>query len=165
MRDRNAIATLVSAGGRPTKLTAEVVQTALDISEQGGALETVARACNASLSTMKAWMQKADQGIGSDLENQFLAAIQEGRHKAEIRAIKIITGSLDPRDAQWWLTHNPTTRETWSDAAAERRTERRTVAALVEAIAAAGLTPDDEHRVLLLIQARGLETPTAEGEP
>ena len=163
MRDRNAA--LPVPAGRPSKLTAEVVQTAREISEQGGALDTVARACKASISTIKAWMLKAERGIGSELENQFLAAIQEGRHLAEIRAIKIITGSLDPRDAQWWLTHNPTTRETWSDAAADRRVERKTIATVMDALASAGLTPDDERRVLLQIQARGLGTPaTDEGE-
>jgi len=65
--------------------------------------------------------------------------------------------------ATWFLTHHPFFRDDFSDAAAERRTERKTVAAVVDAIAAAGLTPEDERRVMLQINARGLETPEGEG--
>jgi hypothetical protein len=39
------------------------------------------------------------------------------------------------------------------------------VATVVDAIAAAGLAPDDERRVLLQINARGLGTQAVEGEP
>lgn len=104
-------------------------------------------------------MQRARQGTGSDLDNAFLAAIQEGQHQAEIKALAIITGSQEPRDAQWWLTHHPTTRDTWSDAAAERRTERKTVGTVLEAVAAAGLPADLERNLLLQMQARGLGAP------
>lgn len=131
---------------------------AYSVSEKGGALATVARACQIPLRTVESWIEKARNGTGSELHADFLRAIQDGRYRAEIRAIGIITGSGDPRDAQWWLTHNPTTRETWSDAAADRRAERKTVAATIEAIADSGLPPDLERRVLLNMQARGLST-------
>lgn len=142
--------------GRPSTLTPELVEIAYSVSEKGGALATVARACNTPLSTVKLWMQRAKDGTGSELDNAFLAAIQKGRHKAEIRAISIVTGSEDPRDAQWWLTHNPTTRDTWSDAAAERRAVQRTLAAVVDAIDAAGLAEEQRTRLLLTLQAQGL---------
>lgn len=150
--------------GRPSAITAEHVEIALRVSEQGGALSTVARACGTPLTTIKRWVQQAKEGTGSELYADFWAAIQEGRHKAEIRALKIITGSEDPRDAQWWLTHNPTTRDTWSDAAAERRTERKTVATVLEAVAAAGLPPELERTLLLQMQARGLGAAPQEGD-
>ena len=84
-------------------------------------------------------------------------------HLAEIRAIQRVTESQDPRDAQWWLTHHPTTRDDWSDAAAERRTERRTMATVLEAVAAAGLTPEQEQALLLQMQARGLGAEKPQG--
>ena len=145
--------------GRPPSITPEHVEIAFNVSSKGGALATVARACNTPLSTVKLWMQRARQGTGSDLDNAFLAAIQKGQHQAEIKALAIITGSQEPRDAQWWLTHHPTTRDTWSDAAAERRTERKTVGTVLEAVAAAGLPADLERNLLLQMQARGLGAP------
>jgi len=115
-------------------------------------------------------MQRAEKETGSKYETAFLQAIQEGNHAAEIRALEVITGANrsilapDPRDARWWLTHNPSTRETWSDAAAERKTERRTVATVLEAVAATALTPDQERTLLLQMQARGLGAVQGEGE-
>ena len=132
------------------------MEIAYNVSEQGGAIETVARACRAPLSTVKLWMQRAKEGRGSELDNAFLAAIEEGRYKSEIRAIKIITGSEDPRDAQWWLTHHPTTRDTWSDAAATRREVSRVMAEVCTVIESSGLSAEEQTRLLLALQARGL---------
>ncbi len=115
------------------------------------------------------WMQRAEKETGSKYESAFLQAIQEGNHAAEIRALEVITGANrsilapDPRDARWWLTHNPTTRETWSDAASERRAVQRAMAGVVTAIDGAGLTDDQRMRLLLGIQAQGIGVP-AEGE-
>ncbi len=58
--------------------------------------------------------------------------------------------------ATWLLTHHPRLRDHFSDAAIDRRIEKRTVASIIDAIAAAGLPPDQERAVLLQIQARGL---------
>jgi transposase-like protein len=151
--------------GRPTALTPEHVETARRICMAGGAMSTVANALGVNLSTVKLWMQRAREGRGSELDNAFLAAIQDARYKAEIRALQIVTGSEDPRDAQWWLTHNPSTRETWSDAAAERRAVQRTLTGVVAAIDAAGLTDDQRTRLLLTMQAQGVGVQVeAEGE-
>lgn len=148
--------------GRPSTITAEHVEIARDVSAKGGALSTVARACNTPLSTVKLWMQRAKKGTGSDLDNAFLAAIQEGQHKAEIRAISIVTGSEDPRDAQWWLTHHPTTRDTWSDAAAERRAVTAAMQPVIRAIA--GLPPEQRQSLILAIEAEGGRLPEADSE-
>lgn len=142
--------------GRPSTLTAEHVEIARTVAEQGGALSTVATACNTPLRTVQSWLTQAKAGEGSELHQAFLRAIQEGQHVAEIRALQIITGSLDPRDAQWWLTHNPSTRDTWSDAAAERRAVQRTLGSVVAAIEAADLSDDQRTRLLLNLQAQGL---------
>ncbi len=124
----------------------------------------VANACGVSLSTVKLWLQHGRKGTGNDLHTRFSAAIQEGHFEAERKAVEIITSSGDPKSLAWWLTHHPATRETWSDAAAERKTERRTVATVLEAVAASGLTPDQEHTLLLQMQARGLGAVQREGE-
>ncbi len=149
--------------GRPSTLTDEHVEIARTVTEQGGALTTVATACKTPLRTVQSWLTQAKAGEGSELHQAFLRAIQEGQHIAEIRALQTITGSLDPRDAQWWLTHNPSTRDTWSDAAAERRAVQRTLGSVVQAIESADLTPEQRTRLLLNLQAQGLGLP-AEGE-
>lgn len=146
-------APLTVPAGRPSTLTTEHVEIARSVSEKGGALATVARACSTPLSTVKNWIQSAKHGSGSELHAAFWAAIQEGRHKAEIRAIQIITGSEEPRDAQWWLTHNPTTRDTWSDAAAERRAVAAAMQPVIKALAT--LPPEQRQSLILAIEAEG----------
>ena len=158
-----AIASVIRVpAGRPSTLTADLVDIAYSVSEKGGALTTVARACKTPLSTVKLWMKRAREGSGSDLDNAFLAAIEEGRHKAEIRAIGIITGSEDPRSAQWWLTHNPVTRETWSDAAAERRAVAAAMAPVSKALAT--LAPEQRLSLILAIEAEGGRLPELDDE-
>lgn len=149
--------------GRPSTLTPELVDIAFSVSEKGGALATVARACHTPLRTVQGWIEKAKSGTGSELHDAFLHAIQEGRHRAEIRAIGIITGSEDPRDAQWWLTHNPTTRETWSDAAAERRAVTAAMAPVIKALGT--LPPEQRQSLILAIEAEGGRLPEADDEP
>lgn len=140
-----------------------MVDIALDVAEKGGALATVARACRTPLRTVQNWIEKAKSGTGSDLHDAFWHAIQEGRHRAEIRAISIITGSEDPRDAQWWLTHNPTTRDTWSDAAAERRAVAAAMAPVAKALQT--LPPEQRESLILAIEAEGGRLPEADSEP
>lgn len=143
--------------GRPSTITHEHVEIARVVSSKGGALATVARACGTSLTSVKRWIQTAKEGLGSDLHADFWAAIQEGQHQAEIRALGIITGSEEPRDAQWWLTHHPTTRNTWSDAAAERRAVNAALAPVAKALAA--LPPEQRQNLILAIQAEGGSLP------
>ena len=145
--------------GRPSTLTAEHVEIAYRVSEKGGALATVARACGIPLRTVQNWIEKAKAGTGSDLHNAFWRSIQDGRSRAEIRAIGIITGSEDPRDAQWWLTHNPTTRETWSDAAAERRAVQRSQDRTIAVLEAAPELTNEQRRMLFARLAAAGEHP------
>jgi len=141
--------------GRPSLLTPELVASAGNIAAMGGAPQTIADACRVSLRTVMRWIQEGKEQK-SELAISFWHAIQEGQHAAEIAAIQKVLESQDPRDAQWWLTHHPRTRETWSDAAADRRAERKTVATVLEAMAAAGLPADLEQALILQMQARGL---------
>ena len=150
---------LIVPAGRPCNLSEEHIAIARDVSQAGGALPTIATACRVPLRTVERWFQQGKEGTGSQLHESFWRAIQDGYHLAEIKAIKKVTESAEPRDAQWWLTHHPMTRETWSDAAAERRTERRVIGDVVLAITAAKLPPEQERTILLQLQARGLGVP------
>lgn len=148
--------------GRPSLLTPELVARAKGVAAKGGAPQTIADACGVSLRTVVRWMQEGREEK-SELAIDFWRAIQAGQHEAEIAAIGRVLNSQDPRDAQWWLTHHPRTRETWSDAAADRRTERKTMATVLEAVAAVELPAELEQALLLQMQARGLGTQAPEG--
>ena len=139
-----------------------MVRIAGEVAAAGGAIPTIADACGVSVPTVKNWMRQGKEQQSPE-SIAFLSAIQEGTHTAEIEAIKKVCASRDPRDAQWWLTHHPRTRETWSDAAADRRAERKTMATVLEAVAAVDLPAELEHALLLQMQARGLGTQAPEG--
>ena len=149
--------------GRPSKLTAEHVEIAREVSAKGGAITTVARACGTPVRTVNGWIRKAKDGEGSSLHQDFWQAIQDGQHKAEIRAIGVITGSDDPRSAQWWLTHHPSTRDTWSDAAAERRAVTAAMQPVIKALAS--LPPEQRQALILAIEAEGGRLPEVDDEP
>jgi DNA-directed RNA polymerase specialized sigma24 family protein len=123
---------------------------------------TVARACNVSTRTVESWLKTARDGNGNELQNAFLRAIQSGISAAEKKAIKKILDAEDPRNAQWFLTHHPMLRDTWSDAAAERRAATTVLTAVVKALDTAGLPPDQRQSVLLNIQAQGLALPASD---
>jgi len=148
--------------GRPSLLTPELVEIAGEIAEAGGAVPTIARACNVSVRTIDNWLKVARDGNGNELQNAFLQAIQSGTVLAERRAIKKILDAEDPRNAQWFLTHHPMLRDTWSDAAAERRAATTVLTAVVKALDTAGLPPDQRQSVLLNIQAQGLALPASD---
>lgn len=164
----------VSVGGRPSKLTAELVKAARLEAEHGFPVALIADRLGVGRSTVSNWIKNADTKGEDSLEYKFREAI----FLADAEKCKNLLSGLqasaagDPANgispnawaATWLLTHHPRLRDHFSDAAAERRTERKTVAAVVDAIAAAGLTPEDERRVMLQINARGLETPEGEGE-
>jgi hypothetical protein len=167
----------VSAGGRPSKLTTELVKAARIEAAHGLPVALIADRLGIGRTTAHTWIRNADNKGEDSLEYKFRAAI----FLADAEECKNLLGGLrtaasgskdnpgNPWAASWLLTHHPRLRDHFSDAAAERRTERKTIATVVDAIAAAGLAPDDERRVLLQIQARGLGTPAdepgAEGEP
>ncbi len=158
--------------GRPSKLTPELVEAAGELAAAGLTISKIALSIGVTERTVYDWMREAKVSPETDLRAQFSQAIHEGwinTGKNYLQNLKVHAASQGGIPAAtWFLTHHPFFRDDFSDAAAERRTERKTVATVVDAIAAAGLAPDDERRVLLQIQARGLGTPAdepgAEGE-
>lgn len=176
MRERSAASSVPA--GRPSKLTTELVEAARIEAAHGLPVALIADRLGIGRSTASRWIKNADENGEDSLEYQFREAIfladaekcQNLLSGLQIAAIGSVEKGIAPNAwaATWLLTHHPRLRDHFSDAAAERRTERKTVATVVDAIAAAGLAPDDERRVLLQIQARGLGTPAdepgAEGE-
>lgn len=122
--------------------------------------------------TASHWMAAADEKGEDSLEYQFRQAIfiadanscEHLLSGLELAARGSQESAPNAWAATWLLTHHPRLRDHFSDAAAERRTERRAVATFLEAVAATGLTPDQEHTLMLQMQARGLGAVQGEGE-
>lgn len=110
--------------------------------------------------TWKRWISK---GKKSDDDSSPEARLWHTIHRGASELAQKYLGSLHGQAAQgnvpaitWLLTHHPVTRDEFSDAAADRRVERRTMASVVDAIASANLPPEQERLLLLNLQARGL---------
>ena len=115
------------------------------------------------------WMQAADED--GDEESSLKVQFRKAIHESGVQLAKAQLGNLRDQAAEgstqaatWLLTHHPALRDHFSDAAAERKTERKTVATVLEAVAAAGLPPELERTLLLQMQARGLGATPQEGE-
>jgi DNA-directed RNA polymerase specialized sigma24 family protein len=166
MRDRNAA--LPVPAGRPSKLTPAMVGAAGTMAASGLTITLIAAFLGINRKTAHDWIKEGREAPEDDLRAQFRNALHEGwvnAGKNYLQNLKEQSANGSTTAATWFLTHHPFFREEFSDNAAERRTEKRTLAQVVDAIAASGLTPDDERRVLLQIQARGLGTPAVdEGE-
>jgi transposase-like protein len=115
------------------------------------------------------WRRDAEQDDdeSGSLKVQFSKAISDAGAqlaKTQVQNLVFQAAEGSTQAATWLLTHHPSTRDHFSDAAAERRTERKTVAIVLEAVAAAGLPPELERTLLLHMQARGLGAAPQEGE-
>jgi hypothetical protein len=168
MRDRNAA--LPVPAGRPSKLTPEAVARAGELAAAGLTLGKIALGLGVEERTVTYWMKEGREVPDADLKAQFFRSIHEGWLETGKNYLQNLKNHAANQGgtaaATWFLTHHPFFRDDFSDAAADRRVERKTIATVMDALASAGLNPDDERRVLLQIQARGLGTPPAdEGEP
>lgn len=143
--------------GRPSLLTPQLIEVAEEAAAAGGALSTIAAACGVHTETVENWLKAHRNGKGTELHEAFFAAVQRGQHQAELRAVRKICEFADSRDAQWWLTHNPRTRETWSDAAATRREIDRVLGQVAKGILESRLPDDQKAAVMLSIRAQGIQ--------
>lgn len=115
------------------------------------------------------WRRDADEDgdESGSLKAQFSKAISDAGAqlaKTQVQNLVFQASEGSTQAATWLLTHHPSTRDHFSDAAAERKVERRTMSTVLEAIAAAGLPADMERTLLLQMQARGLGAAPQEGE-
>lgn len=158
------------AHGRPHTLTEEIVERAEQLAAKGITQSSLPFHLGVPERTFKRWLQKGRTETGTELETRLWHAIFSGAATLEEKYASTLDSKATAGDSSacmWLLTHHPVLRHSWSDAAAERRTEKRTVATVIDAIAAAGLPADMERRVLLQIHARGLsaDQPPAEQDP
>ena len=114
------------------------------------------------------WIQAADEDGDEEisLKAQFRKAINDSAvqlAKTHLSNLQHQSNEGNTQAATWLLTHHPALREHFSDAAADRRTERKTMATVLEAVAAVDLPAELEHALLLQMQARGLGTQQQEG--
>jgi len=75
--------------------------------------------------------------------------------EALVAAVAHAAGS-DWKAAGWLLQHLPKHRDLYGEQAHDERVRREILARVMDAISAAGFVPDDERRLLLQMQARGL---------
>ena len=153
--------------GRPSKLTPELVAKAREIAAEGLPVALIADRLEIGRRTAHTWIQNADEKGEDSLEHQFRQAIflSDAEECSNLLSqLRTSAKSGNPWSATWLLTHHPRLRDHFSDAAAERRTERKTMATVLDAVAAAGLPADLEHTLLLQMQARGLGAVQSEGE-
>lgn len=126
----------------------------------GAALEHIAPALGVSYSSLKEWLGNARKGNCTELELDLLAAFNEGRAMGALTLVKHIHDAAangDPRSAQWMLTHSPHYRRHYSDSAAERRAFRDGLELAAAAAAEAGLSTEQERKLLLHLQAKSGE--------
>lgn len=151
--------------GRPSKLTEDLVQAAQQHAAAGLPVALIAEKIGVHPQTCNRWLREADERPEDSLHRQFRAAIfsSDAEYCRQLLAgLKKSADDGNAWSATWLLTHHPRLRDHFSDAAADRRVERRTMASVVDAIASSGLPPEQERLLLLNLQARGLGAVPAE---
>lgn len=144
------------------KLTADLIPRARELAALGLPLALIADALGVHRATLHRWRTEAGP---EGLERDLCDAIEEGQREGILQLLGQLreAAASDWRAAAWALTHHPATREHFSDAGYERRAERQTLSVVCEAIAASGLSLDDQQRLLLQLQAHGLGAAIPEG--
>lgn len=112
--------------------------------------------------TWRRWIAQSKDADPDTMHGKLCAIINGGASKLAESYLNSLNGQAELGNVNaitWLLTHHPILRDQFSDAAAERRTERRVIGDVVLAITAAGLPPEQERTILLQLQARGLGVP------
>jgi hypothetical protein len=142
------------AGGRPSLLTPEAVAIAAEVAREAPTLRAIGHALGVRPDTVRDWIKKGDRADAPPLHAEFSRAIHGALAEAEMRLVaKIAAG--EPRDCAWLLTHSPFFRDDWSDAAAVRAAVRASQEAMLRAIEASTLTPEQRHELYLRLAAAG----------
>jgi sugar phosphate isomerase/epimerase len=145
---------------RHYKLDEDVIAKMREYAASGAALEHIAPAIGVSYCSLKNWLSNARGDNPTELELDLLAAYNEGRAAGALKFASLIHKAAeegDARSAQWMLTHSPHYRRHYSDSAAERRAFRDGLELAATAAAEAGLSPEQERKLLLHLQAKSGE--------
>jgi glycosyltransferase involved in cell wall biosynthesis len=165
---REGFAVIRSGRGRVRQMNAGAAQASGIIliflhalAATGLPVPSIAEACGVSPSGFRAWLQRAREGNGDELEVALLERIQAGQFEAEQT---LLTRVLNHSAQDWWaaawcLTHHPRHRELYSDAAALRREQQRVLGLVADGILASRLTDAQKQEVILCIKARGAGLP------
>ena len=147
--------------GRPSLISPEIVEEAGRLAAIGFPLSKIAQALNIHRSTLHRWIDEGATAPEDSLERRFRDNINAGYLKTgaeHLQNLRRQSADGSTAAATWFLTHHPFFRDDFSDAAADRRVEKRTMATVMEAIIAAGLPPEQERILQLSLKARGLGT-------
>lgn len=145
---------------RHYKLNADVIAKMREYAASGAALEHIAPALGVSYRVLQMWISNARGDNPTEEELQLLQAFDEGRAAGALKFASLIHKAAeegDARSAQWMLTHSPHYRRHYSDSAAERRAFRDGLELAAAAAAEAGLSPEQERKLLLHLQAKSGE--------
>ena len=126
------------------------------------ALASAAKTCGASAAGVSArammqWLDNAKTVDATPEEVRLLQSVNEGRAAGGMRLMSKIAEQADDGDLKAstrMLTHAPAFRAHYSDNAAVTRARQEGIEAVLQAIAEAGLAPDQERDLLLRITAK-----------
>ena len=142
---------------RHYKLNDDVIKKVRFLAEFGAPLEHIAPAAGISYQTIWQALKNAKGPDPTPQEIKLSEAIEEGRAAGGMRLISKVAEQADEGDfkaATWMLTHSPAFRDYYSDNAAVTRAKQEGIEAALQAIAEAGLAPDQERDLLLRITAK-----------
>jgi len=142
---------------RHYKLNDDVIKKVRFLAEYGAPLEHIAPAAGVSARAMMQWLDNAKTLDATPEEVRLLQSVNEGRAAGGMRLMSKIAEQADDGDLKastWMLTHAPAFRAHYSDNAAVTRAKQEGIEAVLQAIAEAGLAPDQERDLLLRITAK-----------
>jgi hypothetical protein len=154
------------AGGRPTKLTEDLLVEVEKLCSRGLPDCMVRAVADVSDRTWKRWLEAAETAEPDSLHYRFRRITQSGVAKVNSRYLGYLHEQAENGNVNaitWYLTHHPKLREVWSDAAAERRAVAAAMAPVSKALAT--LPPEQRLSLVLAIEAEGGRLPEADDEP
>jgi len=147
----------VKPARRHYKLNDDVIKKVRFLAEFGAPLQHIAPAAGVSYDLLWQSLKNAKGPDPTPEEIKLSEAIEAGRAAGGMRLINKIAEQAENGDMKastWMLTHAPAFREHYSDNAAATRARQEGIEAAVQAIAEAGLTPEQERDLLLRITAK-----------
>ena len=154
------------AGGRPSKLTEELLAEVEKLCNRGLPDCMVRAAADIPETTWRRWLATGETAESDSLHFRFRRITQSTVAKINSRYLGYLHEQAENGNVNaitWYLTHHPKLREVWSDAAAERRAVAAAMAPVAKALQT--LPPEQRESLILAIEAEGGSLPEADSEP